>query len=141
MILWKVVKILTCFENNVNASLHNRTEALKVYQSKLTTFLICQIKSNDLSAAIWRVFSKIKFADLFLFCILQQLTCETSPKIQTKRGKNSWKKFKTKKLAQERTKKLAWPALGSPKTLAQMPEGYAFALLITQWKFFHKITQ
>ena len=54
---------------------------------------------------------------------------------------NSWKKFKTKKLARERTKKLAWPALGRPKTLAQMPEGYAFALLIAQWNVFREIIQ
>ena len=55
---FKKLSILTCFENNVNASLHNRTEASKVYQSKLTAFLIFQIKSNVLSAPIWLVFCK-----------------------------------------------------------------------------------
>jgi hypothetical protein len=78
---------------------------------------------------------------LFLFCILQQLTCETSPKIQTKRGKTRERNSKQKNWPENEPKR--WPGLplGRPKTLAQMPEGYAFALLIAQWKIFSEIIQ
>ena len=134
MILLKIIHLLTCFENNVNASLHNRTEALKVYQSKLTAFLICQIKSNVLSAPIWRVFLKNSNLPIRFVFVLYIAAADVwnVTKNSNEAREILWKKFKTKKLARERTKKLAWPALGRPKTLAQMPEGYAFALLMAQ---------
>ena len=134
MILLKIIHLLTCFENNVNASLHNRTEALKVYQSKSTAFLICQIKSNDLSCLrqFDEFFQKLSLPICFCFVYCSSWRVKRHRKFKRSAGKTRERNSKQKKMAQERTKKLAWPALGSPKTLAQMPEGYAFALLITQ---------
>ena len=53
------------------------------------------------------------------------------------------KEIQNKKIGPRTNQKvgLACLGLGRPKTLAQMPEGYAFALLIAQWNIFSEIIQ